>query len=87
MNKRKLVTDREPADKDGLEQAYIDILKFADNQVLTTDPLVVASVFLALSLNMYRSMLDDNDFEEFMRSVYNTRHDIKKFPDKPMTMQ
>jgi hypothetical protein len=43
------------------------------------DPLAVAGVMTAISLSIYRTSLNDNDYERMVVSIFDKRQDVKRF--------
>ena len=57
---------------------------FADmvNHTVDQDPQMVASVFVALGLRLYRSCLPQEDFEKLLNVFAESSRDIRPFQDE-----
>ena len=57
---------------------------FADmvNHTVDQDPQMVASVFVALGLRLYRSCLPQEDFEKLLNVFAESSRDIRPFQDQ-----
>ena len=76
MNKRAMVTDRE---RESMETVYVQGLRFLDGVLGSHDPLEVAAVLSSLALSLYRTVLSDDDFEEMVDMISDSRGEIKPF--------
>ena len=54
--------------------------------VMGTDPLMIAGVLAATALRIYKTTLDDEDFEKATSHIYNSRHNIRPFGEQ-VTLQ
>ena len=61
------------------ERIYDEIMEEMINKAVDNDPQMVASVFLALGLKMYRSCLPKEDFQRLMNDVCSSAVDIEPF--------
>lgn len=61
------------------EQLYDELMEEMVNKAVDQDPQMVASVFLALGLKMYRSCLSKEDFQRLMNDVCSSAVDIEPF--------
>ena len=84
MNKRKLVTDRESKE---IEDGYMETLKFVDDMVGRIGPIPAATVMTTIALSLYKTILNPDDFDELMGTIYKTRGEIKAFNREPVTLQ
>jgi len=61
------------------EQLYDELMEELVNKAVDQDPQMVASVFLALGLKLYRSCLPKEDFQRLMNDVCSSAVDIEPF--------
>lgn len=61
------------------EQLYDELMEEMVNKAVDQDPQMVASVFLALGLKMYRSCLPKEDFQRLLDDVCSSAVDIEPF--------
>jgi len=61
------------------ERIYDEMMEEMINKAVDNDPQMVASVFLALGLKMYRSCLPKEDFQRLMNDVCSSAVDIEPF--------
>jgi len=61
------------------EQMYDEMMEELINRAVDHDPQMVASVFLALGLKLYRSCLPKEDFQRLMNDVCSSAVDIEPF--------
>jgi len=61
------------------ERIYDEMMEEMINKAVNNDPQMVASVFLALGLKMYRSCLDKENFQRLMNDVCSSAVDIEPF--------
>jgi len=61
------------------EQLYDELMEEMVNKAVDQDPQMVASVFLALGLKMYRSCLPKEDFQRLLDDVCASAVDIQPF--------
>ena len=61
------------------ERIYDEMMEEMTNKAVDNDPQMVASVFLALGLKMYRSCLPKEDFQRLMNDVCSSAVDIEPF--------
>lgn len=64
---------------DDHERIYDEMMEEMINKAVDNDPQMVASVFLALGLKMYRSCLPKEDFQRLMNDVCSSAVDIEPF--------
>lgn len=65
------------------EQLYDELMEEMVNKAVDQDPQMVASVFLALGLKMYRSCLPKEDFQRLLDDVCASAVDIQPFQKEP----
>ena len=65
------------------EQLYDEMMEEMINKAVDQDPQMVASVFLALGLKMYRSCLSKEDFQRLMNDVCSSAVNIEPFIKEP----
>ena len=61
------------------EQLYDELMEEMVNKAVDQDPQMVASVFLALGLKLYRSCLPKEDFQRLVDDVCASAVDIHPF--------
>ena len=61
------------------EQLYDELMEEMVNKAVDQDPQMVASVFLALGLKLYRSCLPKEDFQRLVDDVCASAVDIQPF--------
>ena len=61
------------------ERIYDEMMEEMINKAVDNDPQMVASVFLALGLKMYRSCLPKEEFQRLMNDVCSSAVDIEPF--------
>jgi len=61
------------------EHLYDELMEEMVNKAVDQDPQMVASVFLALGLKMYRSCLPKEDFQRLLDDVCASAVDIQPF--------
>tara|TARA_X000001036_G_scaffold11173_1_gene9804 strand:- start:1479 stop:1703 length:225 start_codon:yes stop_codon:yes gene_type:complete len=60
-------------------KAHMDAQKLMQDLVASgVNPMAVAGIFQAIATQMYRTMLDDDEFIALMASVIDTSQDFKK---------
>tara|TARA_B100001109_G_C18689804_1_gene392806 strand:+ start:111 stop:335 length:225 start_codon:yes stop_codon:yes gene_type:complete len=60
-------------------KAHMDAHKLMQDLVANgINPMAVAGIFQAIATQMYRTMLDDDEFIALMASVIDTSQDMKK---------
>lgn len=64
---------------DDHERIYDEMMEEMINKAVDNDPQMVASVFLALGLKLYRSCLPKEDFQRLMNDVCSSAVDIEPF--------
>ena len=58
-------------------QAHMRVQKIAEDLVSEgISPLAVAGIFQALATQMYRNMLDDDEFKSLMKTVIDTSRPV-----------
>jgi hypothetical protein len=67
-----------------LETVYGEFLAFADKKAGEYGALEVAGVMLAQALSIYRSALDDEDFDKLVDTVSDSRKQVKKFEQRSL---
>ena len=57
-----------------------DLCLFIINQIKeSNDPLAIAAVMMTTAMRLYRTALSDQDFEEMMDVILDSRNRIQKF--------
>ena len=66
-------------DKEELSDVYEEVLKCLDSLLVTNDPLAVAGCMLAQSLGVYRTVMDEDEFDKLMLAIYERKDEVKPF--------
>jgi hypothetical protein len=64
---------------DNLEQLYVEFLEFADAKAGEYGTMEVAGVMIAQGLSIYRSALDETDFNKLVDTISASRQEVKTF--------
>lgn len=62
-----------------LDEAHKATMTFMFNQLEKTDPQIVASTMLALSMRLYKTILKPRDFEQFVSVVSEESGGVEPF--------
>jgi hypothetical protein len=65
-------------DKD-LENMYQEYLDFNGKMIEQYDALSVAAVMMAQALSIYKTVLSEEDFDNIVDTMSDTRENVKKF--------
>lgn len=68
---------------DELNFAYTEVLRFAEELVKKYDPLVAAAVMSSISLSMYKTVLEMDDFNKLIDEISNSRDSVRSFYKEP----
>jgi hypothetical protein len=68
-------------DKD-LERMYQEYLDFNTKQIEQYDTLSVAAVMMAQALSIYKTVLSEEDFDDIVDTMSDSRDNVKKFTNK-----
>lgn len=66
-------------DKEELSGIYEEVLKCLDSLLTTNDPLAVAGCMLAQSLGVYRTVMDEDEFDKLMLAIYERKDEVRPF--------
>jgi hypothetical protein len=66
-------------DKEELSDVYEEVLKCLDSLLINSDPLAVAGCMLAQSLGVYRTIMDDDEFDKLMLAIYERKDEVQPF--------
>jgi hypothetical protein len=66
-----------------LEKLYNNFLEFTDHMVCQYDHMAVAGVMMAQALSIYRTGMNEEDYNKMVDSISSMRNQIKKF-EKPI---
>lgn len=75
----KLIALGEQMDEKELSDIYHEVLTCLDSLLTKNDPLAVAGCMLAQSLGVYRTAMDDDEFDKLMLAIYERRNEVKPF--------
>jgi hypothetical protein len=78
------MTDETEADLDTL---YMNFLKFTDVMAEEYTAPAIAGVMMAQAMTLYRSILSDEDYNELIKSIYDTRMKIQPYNISNQTLQ
>ena len=62
-----------------LEQAYADYLVFTDHMVTKYKPMEVAAVMMAISLSMYKTSMNEEEYNSMVDTISASRSSVKTF--------
>ena len=62
-----------------LEQLYSNYLEFTDHMVGQYDPMEVAAIMMAQALSIYKTSLDEIDYNKMVDSISASRSQVHKF--------
>ena len=62
-----------------LEQLYSNYLEFTDHMVGQYDPMEVAAIMMAQALSIYKTNLDEIDYNKMVDSISASRSQVRKF--------
>ncbi len=65
-------------EKSDLEKLYQDYWVFHSKQLIEHTPLELAAVLLAQSLSIYKTVLDENEYNKMIDNISIMRDDVKK---------
>ncbi len=65
-------------EKGDLEKLYQDYWVFHSKQLIEHTPLELAAVLLAQSLSIYKTVLDENEYNKMIDNISIMRDDVKK---------
>ena len=76
INERKMIDDK-------LQQLYNNFLEFTDHMVGIHGPMEVAAVMMTQALSIYKSSMDDEEYNRMVDMISASRTQVKTF-DKPV---
>ena len=62
-----------------LEDLYAKYLQFTSVMLEEYQHLEIAGVMIAQALSMYRTVLEEKDYQKMVESIYNSKDDVKTF--------
>ena len=77
-------TKREKMSEDKLQQLYDNYLEFTDHMVGVHGAMQVAAVMMAQALSIYRSGMDEEDYNRMVDSISASRSQVKTFDRLPI---
>jgi hypothetical protein len=63
------------------QQLYDKLFEIMVKETLELDPQLVASTYIALGFRLYRTALDQNDFQQVLETFVEKGKDIRPFTD------
>ena len=75
---------REKMSEDKLQQLYDNYLEFTDHMVGVHGAMQVAAVMMAQALSIYRSGMDEEDYNRMVDSISASRSQVKTFDRLPI---
>ena len=66
---------------DSLLKLYNSYLRFTDDQLNDHDAMAVAGIMLAQALSIYRTAMNDEDYNNMIDTISNSRDKVKSFND------
>ena len=67
---------------DQLQELYNNFLEFADNMCAEHGPMEVAAIMMAQALTIYKSAMNENDYNRMVDNISASRDKVKTF-EKP----
>jgi hypothetical protein len=64
---------------DDLNELYHDTLNFVLSKSEEYDPLAIAAILMTISLSMYKTGLDENDYNQIVDVMSDSRSKVKTF--------
>lgn len=68
--------DKEDKNSDELYDKY---LKFMGLMLEEHDPVEVAAIMAVQALSLYRTCMDEEDYQRMVKSIYDQRNDVQTF--------
>jgi hypothetical protein len=62
-----------------LEQLYSNYLEFTDHMIGQYDPMEVAAIMMTQALSIYKTSLDEIDYNKMVDSISASRSQVRKF--------
>ena len=69
-----------------LDELYQSYMKFTDMMASDYPAPMLAGVMMAISMQIYKSILTEDDFDSIMDDIYDSRHNVKGFKDIKRTI-
>ena len=66
---------------DSLLKLYNSYLQFTDDQLNDHDAMAVAGIMLAQALSIYRTAMNDEDYNNMIDTISDSRDKVKSFND------
>jgi hypothetical protein len=66
-----------------IDELYKTILMFVDQLAGEYHPEAIAGVTMAISMSLYKTILEENDFNEMMDAILESRDQVTPFNVKP----
>lgn len=71
--------DNYSPDEGTIDQLYRDLLHFVDTLAENNEIQAIAGVMMAQALTIYRTVLSDEDYEDMVNVIFESRNNIKPF--------
>jgi hypothetical protein len=71
------------SDDDKLQLLYSNFLEFADHMCVEHSPMEVAAIMMAQSLTIYKSAMNEEDYNRMVDKISSSRDKVKTF-SKPV---
>lgn len=66
---------------DDMLKLYNKYLQFTDDQLADYDAMTVAGIMLAQALSIYKTAMNDEDYNNMIDVISDSRHKVKSFND------
>jgi hypothetical protein len=66
---------------DDMLALYNKYLQFTDDQLTNHDAMAVAGIMLAQALSIYKTAMNDEDYNNMIDTISDSRHKVKSFND------
>lgn len=64
-----------------LLKLYNEYLQFTDDQLTNHDAMAVAGIMLAQALSIYKTAMNDDDYNKMIDTISESRDKVKSFND------
>lgn len=73
---------------DGMEKLHVELSNFVTKSILDgNSPFVVAAVLSTLALSIYKTCLDEVEYNKMVDAISNSRNRVQSFGNKDHTIQ
>ena len=70
------ITDK---NQHSIEDLYSKYLQFTSVMLEDYEDIEIAGIMITQALSMYRTVLEEEDYQRMVKSIYERRNDIKTF--------